>query len=166
MVPISSSSQSSIAAIKNFLADGRLTPLSWPITNEASKSQGVLVLRMRDAARGRTCPRHPGSDVTAHPLHPARQQSEVLATCLIHQGDYFFMFELILHFYSYKSFNPSECFYSLTILWHGTALWHVHLYLHMRLHGHHHHIYVYMNLHLHLVKLNHILNIDFLHLDI
>ena len=39
-----------------------------------------------DQARGRARPRDPGRDLSADPLHPARQQPEVSPSCLLHQG--------------------------------------------------------------------------------
>ena len=39
-----------------------------------------------DQARGRASPGNPGSDLPANPLYPARQQSEVSTSCLLHQG--------------------------------------------------------------------------------
>ena len=39
-----------------------------------------------DQARGRARPCDPGRDLSADPLHPARQQPEVSPSCLLHQG--------------------------------------------------------------------------------
>ena len=39
-----------------------------------------------DQARGCASPGNPGSDLPANPLYPARQQSEVSTSCLLHQG--------------------------------------------------------------------------------
>ena len=39
-----------------------------------------------DQARGRACPGNTGGDLPADSLHPARQQSEVSTSRLLHQG--------------------------------------------------------------------------------
>ena len=39
------------------------------------------------SARGRAGTCDPGRHLPAHPLHPARQQSEVPAPCILHQGN-------------------------------------------------------------------------------
>ena len=43
--------------------------------------------QLLDQARGGAGPRDAGGDLAADPLHPARQQPEVAASSLLHQGD-------------------------------------------------------------------------------
>ena len=42
--------------------------------------------QLLDQARSRVSARDPGRDLSADPLHPARQQSEVSASRVLHQG--------------------------------------------------------------------------------
>ena len=45
-----------------------------------------------DQARGCPSSGNPGSDLSANPLYPARQQSEVSPSCLLHQGIKYFLY--------------------------------------------------------------------------